>query len=87
MRSKIKLAPANSSDPDLPTSKLARTFGVKEQTPRASLCRNGHWMGMVPVKLPNGRLLWSAAEAERLLSGEARQQTSVESGTPSKERG
>lgn len=53
------------------TEEAAATLRVASQTPRASLCRLGHWMGMRPVKLPNGRLLWDAAEVERLASGEA----------------
>lgn len=52
------------------TEAMTARFGVATQTPRASLCRVGHWMGMRPVKLPNGRLLWDAAEIERLLNGE-----------------
>lgn len=52
------------------TEAMTARFGVATQTPRASLCRLGHWMGMRPVKLPNGRLLWDAAEIERLLNGE-----------------
>jgi len=51
------------------TEELAASLGVEPQTPRASLCRNGHYMGMRPVKLPNGRLLWDAAELDALLSG------------------
>ncbi|MBL0354374.1 MAG: DNA-binding protein [Dechloromonas sp.] len=43
---------------------------MEPQTLRASLCRNGHYMGLRPVKLPNGRLLWDAAEVERLTAGE-----------------
>lgn len=57
----------------LSTEEIASLFRKQKQTPRASLCRHGHWMGMVPVKLPSGRLLWDAAEAERLLSGEVAQ--------------
>lgn len=55
----------------LTTEDIATMFSVEPQTPRASLCRNGHWMGLRPIKLPNGRLLWDQAEAERLLSGGA----------------
>lgn len=54
----------------LSTEEAAARLRVASQTPRASLCRMGHWLGMVPVKLPNGRLLWDAAEVERLASGE-----------------
>ena len=53
----------------LSTEEAAAILRVASQTPRASLCRLGHWMGMRPVKLPNGRLLWDAAEVERLASG------------------
>ena len=51
------------------TEEAAKILCVNQQTPRASLCRLGHWMGMRPVKLPNGRLLWDAAEVERLAAG------------------
>lgn len=55
----------------LSTEELATILRVAVQTPRASLCRKGHYLGMRPVKLPSGRLLWDAAEVERLLSGQA----------------
>lgn len=72
MRSKCKNVQADSRAANLSTQELASALNVEEQTPRASLCRHGHWMGLVPVKLPNGRLLWSAAGVERLLSGSVR---------------
>ncbi len=53
----------------LSTEELAEVLRVAVQTPRAALCRQGHYLGMVPVKLPNGRLLWDAAEVQRLTSG------------------
>jgi hypothetical protein len=53
------------------TKEAAARLREAPQTPRASLCRLGHWLGMIPVKLPNGRLLWSADEVERLAAGEA----------------
>lgn len=53
------------------TEELAALFKAKSQTPRASYCRHGHWMNLVPVKLPNGRLLWDAGEVDRLLAGQA----------------
>jgi hypothetical protein len=53
------------------TEELAALFKAKSQTPRASYCRHGHWMNLVPVKLPNGRLLWDAREVDRLLAGAA----------------
>ena len=57
------------SSAKLSTEEAAAKLRAAPQTPRASLCRLGHWMGMRPVKLPNGRLLWDAAEVERLASG------------------
>lgn len=71
MRSKTKFSPVDHRDTGLSTRRMAAAFDVAEQTPRASLCRHGHWMGLIPLKLPSGRLLWSAAEVERLLSGKA----------------
>ncbi|MBK8319979.1 MAG: hypothetical protein IPL05_16095 [Betaproteobacteria bacterium] len=65
----ITTAPTTHTGAKLSTEEAAATLRVASQTPRASLCRLGHWMGMRPVKLPNGRLLWDAAEVERLASG------------------
>ena len=53
----------------LSTEELAAKFRVAIQTPRASLCRKGHYLGLRPVKLPNGKLLWDASEVARLLNG------------------
>lgn len=66
----IATALASRAGAKVTTEEAAATLRVASQTPRASLCRLGHWMGMRPVKLPNGRLLWDAAEVERLASGE-----------------
>lgn len=67
---KTTTAPSVRLGAKISTAKVAAAFSAEEQTPRASLCRFGHWMGMRPVKLPNGRLLWDADEVERLLAGE-----------------
>jgi len=53
----------------LTTEELAVLLRITPQTARAGLCRNGHYLGLKPLKLPNGKLLWDAAEVERLLSG------------------
>ena len=55
------------------TEELARRLGLRPQTLRAALCRNGHYFGLRPVKLPNGRLLWPADAFDKLTSGEAAQ--------------
>ena len=53
----------------LTTEQVAAWFNCKPQTPRASFCRKGHWLGLTPIKLPNGRLGWPADDAERVLNG------------------
>ena len=52
------------------TEELAASVRVTPQTIRAGLCRKGHYLGLKPLKLSNGKLLWDAAEVECLLSGE-----------------
>ncbi len=42
----------------VPTEEFANKFGVKPDTVRRNLCVKGAFMGQVPLKLPNGRLLW-----------------------------
>lgn len=58
-----------STGAKLTTKEAATKLRAAPKTPLVSLCRLGHWLGMRPVKLPNGRLLWDAAEVERLASG------------------
>lgn len=50
------------------TKRAAQRGSIKAQTLRAAYCRYGHYFGIVPIKLPNGRLLWPADFFERLLS-------------------
>ena len=57
----------------LSTEEVAVQLRIRPQTARAGLCRDGHYLGMRPVKLPNGKLLWDAAEVARLTSGEVAQ--------------
>lgn len=52
------------------TLEAAQRLRIKPQTLRRSLCLSGHYLGMRPVKLPNGRLLWDSAAVDALLSGE-----------------
>lgn len=51
----------------IPTSLFAAKFGVKSTSVQRSHCVNGHYLGIVPVKLPNGRLMWSYEHALKLL--------------------
>jgi hypothetical protein len=43
--------------------------GILPASISTALCRNGHYCGVVPVRLPNGRLLWPADEIDALASG------------------
>jgi hypothetical protein len=53
----------------LTTEELAAALRVKPQTIRAGLCNTGHYCGMRPVKLPNGRLYWDSGELASLMNG------------------
>lgn len=55
----------------LSTEAFAKALDIKPNTPRVALCRDGHYMGIRPVKLPNRRLMWPADAVARLLSGKA----------------
>lgn len=46
----------------LTTEALAARFLVKPTSIRSAYCRNGHYYGLKPTKLPNGRLLWPQPE-------------------------
>lgn len=62
-------APATSRK--LSTDEFAEWLHVKSQTIRAGLCRDGHYLGLRPVKLPNRRLLWDSSEVRELLERSA----------------
>lgn len=53
----------------VPTSTLARRFGVMPDTVRRNLCTKGHFLGLRPLKLPNTRLLWPDVYPETLTEG------------------
>lgn len=44
------------------TKQFAKKYLVQPDTVRRSLCVNGHYCGIVPEKLPNGRLGWPEQE-------------------------
>lgn len=50
------------------TEELAALLRLRPQSLRAALCRDGHYFGLRPRKMPNGRLLWPADAVERLTS-------------------
>lgn len=51
----------NEPKPTLTTREFARKNGVQPDTVRVQLCRQGHYFGIKPQKLPNSRLLWPDA--------------------------
>lgn len=51
------------------TEEMAEQLRMRPQSIRAGLCRKGEYLGLRPVKLPNGKLLWDAAAVNRLISG------------------
>lgn len=61
---------SNINIPKLSTAELAALGKVVPQSIRAAVCRNGHWLGLRPIKLSNRRLLWDAIDAARVLNGE-----------------
>lgn len=52
--------------PDISTETLAAQAHVKPSTIRVRLCRTGSYFGLIPKKLPNGRLSWPGDSYERL---------------------
>lgn len=57
----------------LDTLEVAERLRIKPQTIRRGLCINGHYLGLKPTRLPNGRLLWDASAIDALLNGEVAQ--------------
>ena len=48
------------------TSELARHLGITAEGMRVHLCKRGSYYGLLPERLPNGRLLWPADSMSRL---------------------
>ena len=51
------------------TEDFAQQLKIKPQTIRSGFCRDGHYCGIRPVKLPNRRLLWSIEAVTALING------------------
>lgn len=54
----------------LDTAEAADRLRIRPQTLRRALCMQGHYYGMRPTKMPNGRLLWDSADLDRLTAAE-----------------
>jgi hypothetical protein len=49
---------------ELSAEQFATLNQVKSQTVRARICRTGHYFGVVPLKLANGRLAFPAVQVK-----------------------
>ena len=54
---------AKVSSSGLTTEEFAKLNRVKPQSVTARLCRTGSYFGITPLKLANGRLIWTPALA------------------------
>lgn len=52
------------------TGQVAALLHVRPQSLRAALCRDGHYFGVVPIKLPNRLLAWPADQVNALVRGD-----------------
>lgn len=53
------------------TSELARVVDVTPEHIRKVYQKTGNYLGLVPVRLPNNRLLWPADAVAKLKGGAA----------------
>lgn len=53
----------------LTTRGLAEEIGLKPESIRTHYYRHGHYYGLIPARLPNGRLLWPEDSIQRLRTG------------------
>ena len=49
-------------------SQFAQKVGIRPESIHARVCRFGSYFGVVPQKLPNGRLFWPNDAFEQLAS-------------------
>ncbi len=54
----------------LDTKQLSEILHVKPSTIRRSLCMNGNYLSLRPIKVPNGKTLWPGKEAKKIVNGE-----------------
>lgn len=59
---------ANSSVQHVNTKQLGLLLGgIKPEIIHRGLCRKGHYMNLVPIKIGNGRLLWNLKYIAQIL--------------------
>lgn len=52
------------------TAQFGQTINTKPESIRRGFCTKGHYLGLKPIKLDNGRLLWPVDGIKRILSGD-----------------
>ena len=60
---------ANTPRRSYGTPTAAGALGIKPASLNTALWRHGHYCGIRPSRLPNGRLLWPADEIDALAAG------------------
>jgi hypothetical protein len=55
---------------DYTTEEAAAILGVRPQTLRMALCRDGNYYGIRPTKRPNRMLAWPSATVDAVARGE-----------------
>lgn len=72
MNLRIITRPARLSTSEFAAALRSAGQCVQPQSIRRYLCEKGHYLGVCPVKMPNGRLLWDATAVERLTTPQER---------------
>lgn len=49
---------AATQEDSMTTFELSRAIGIQAESLRKAVARNGHYFGLTPARLPNGRLSW-----------------------------
>lgn len=53
----------------LTTKQFADALGITPDTLRRALCVGGSYFGVIPIKMPNRRLIWPTEGRDRLVYG------------------
>ena len=53
------------------TEKMGELIGIKATSIRAAYCQNGSYFGIIPTKMPNGRLMWDLEKIENFIRAAA----------------
>ncbi|WP_371142184.1 DNA-binding protein [Burkholderia cepacia] len=61
---------ATQANRPLTTEELAALLSIRPQSIRKRYCQTGAYFTLLPVKLPNGRLMWPADAIEKLAGGQ-----------------